>query len=182
MFKIRAGNCRLAVYVMIAVPFQAVILEFICCLTVNTRGLIFTHKTGIVLRSAYHVFDMYVNELGDTVLDTFGSDMPVLNVRDKEGKSTETAALDVLATLDARGNVVIAAVNKDPACNRSLRIIWQDEKPRRYTVRTLAGKSPDSYNDIDKNEVIPGEILNRDYKMEDEISLSPHSVSILKFS
>jgi hypothetical protein len=32
MFKIRAGNCRLTVYVMIAVPFQAVILKFVCYL------------------------------------------------------------------------------------------------------------------------------------------------------
>jgi phosphoglycerate kinase len=29
---------------------------------VNTRGIIYTHKEGIVLRSTYHVFDLYVND------------------------------------------------------------------------------------------------------------------------
>ncbi len=28
---------------------------------VNTRGCIFTHPEGIVLRSTYHVFELYVN-------------------------------------------------------------------------------------------------------------------------
>ncbi|MFV0400768.1 MAG: alpha-L-arabinofuranosidase C-terminal domain-containing protein [Oscillospiraceae bacterium] len=31
---------------------------------VNTRGCIFTHEKGIVLRSTYHVFDLFVNVLG----------------------------------------------------------------------------------------------------------------------
>jgi len=150
---------------------------------VNTRGIIFTHKTGIVLRSTYHVFDMYVNELGDTVLDTFASDMPVLKVRDKEGKSVETTALDVLGTLDTEGHTAIALINKDPANNHSLHLVWMgQEAPRRCNIRTLTGKSVDSYNDIDKSEVIPDKDVIRDYKAEDEICLPPHSITILKFS
>ena len=154
---------------------------------VNTRGLIFTHPKGIVLRSSYHVFDMYANELGETVLDTFATDAPVIKIRDKEGKSAETAALDILATLDSKGNVVMAAVNKDPAYSQSLRLAWQDSwpealhMPRRYAIQTLAGKSPDSYNDIDKNGAIPGEVLSHEYKAEDGIDLPPHSISIIKF-
>jgi alpha-N-arabinofuranosidase len=149
--------------------------------SVNTRGLIFTHKTGIVLRSTYHVFDMYVNELGDTILDTFAPDTPELKVRDKEGNPATTAALDLLATLNNEGRVIIAAVNKDPDRERGLRIVWHGESPRHYAIRTLAGKSTDSYNDIDKNEAVRGEVFNRDYKADEEICLPPHSVSIIRF-
>lgn len=35
----------------------------------NTRGCIYSYKDGIVLRSTYHVFDLYVNYMGDLVLD-----------------------------------------------------------------------------------------------------------------
>ena len=149
---------------------------------VNTRGLIFTHKEGIVLRSTYHVFDMYVNGLGDTVLDALVSDMPVLKVRDKKGNSAETPALDILVTSDTGGKIILAAVNKDPEQKHGLRLAFLGgECPRRYSIRTLEGKSKDSYNDIGKNDAAPGETLSRDYKAEDVISLPPHSISIVRF-
>jgi len=149
--------------------------------SVNTRGLIFTHKTGIVLRSTYHVFDMYVNELGDTILDTFVQNTPELNVRNKEGNLVITTALDLLATLNNERHVIIAAVNKDPVGERGFRLVWHEESPRYYTIRTLTGKSTDSYNDIDINEAVPGEVFSCDYRAEEEIRLPPHSVSILRF-
>ena len=150
---------------------------------VNTRGLIFTHKTGIVLRSTYHVFDMYVNKLGDTVLDTYVSDIPVLNFRNKEGNIVETPALDLLVTLDKDGLIALAAVNKDPVNKQSLRLAWSKEGiPNRCAIQTLSGSNPDSYNDIDRNDAVPNEALVREYKAEDEIGLPPHSVSIVKFS
>lgn len=30
----------------------------------NTRGCIYSYKDGVVLRSTYHVFDLYVNHMG----------------------------------------------------------------------------------------------------------------------
>lgn len=42
---------------------------------INTRGCIFTTEKEIVLRSTYHVFDLYVNYLGDTVLDSWCEEM-----------------------------------------------------------------------------------------------------------
>ena len=36
---------------------------------VNTRGMIFTHPEGIVLRSTYYVFDLFVNELEAEYVD-----------------------------------------------------------------------------------------------------------------
>jgi len=36
---------------------------------VNTRGAIYTFPGGIVKRTTYHVFDMYVHLMGDEVID-----------------------------------------------------------------------------------------------------------------
>jgi alpha-N-arabinofuranosidase len=125
---------------------------------------------------------MYVNELGDTVLDTYAEEMPELKIRDKAGNPAKTTALDLLATLDSRGNVVIAAVNKDPARELGFRLVWQGERPRRYSIHTLAGKSPDSYNGVDKNEAAPEETVSKEYNAEEDIFLPPHSVNVLRFS
>lgn len=65
---------------------------------VNTRGCIFTYPEGIVLRSIYHVFDLYVNYLGDVVLDSWQEDVPVLHVTDKKGGERAVNALDVVVT------------------------------------------------------------------------------------
>ena len=149
---------------------------------VNTRGLIFTHEKGIVLRPAYHVFDMYVNLLGETVLDTFASGIPALKTRDKEGDFVETAALDVLATLNAKGETVLAIVNKDPVNTHCLCPQWlRKDEPCRYIIQTLSGNDPDSYNDIDINEAAPDEAVVREYKAVDNINLPPHSINIVRF-
>jgi alpha-N-arabinofuranosidase len=149
---------------------------------VNTRGCIYTHKDGIVLRSTYHVFDLYVNELGDTVLDAFAEGGPVLNVHDKRGNAAETAAIDAVATLDAKGNVVIAAVNKDPNAAHSLRVeLVGAQTPERVSVHTLAGKTSESYNDIGHEEAVPSEPVVSAYDAAEGITLSPHSVNIIRF-
>ena len=153
---------------------------------VNTRGLIFTHRDGVVLRSAWHVFDMYVNELGDTVLDACAhaetAASALVSVRNKEGRPVETPALDLLATMDGAGNIVIAAVNKDPVSGRGLSLAFSGRPdPRRCTMRSLEGKSPDSFNGVNKNEAVPGAAVTREFKPADEIILPPHSVSILRF-
>jgi alpha-N-arabinofuranosidase len=37
---------------------------------VNSRGMIYADENGIVLRPAYHVFDLYTHYLGDTVANS----------------------------------------------------------------------------------------------------------------
>ncbi len=52
----------------------------------NTRGCIYSYDKGIVLRSTYHVFDLYVNYLGDTVVDIWSdNEMPTMDVNYKWG-------------------------------------------------------------------------------------------------
>jgi alpha-N-arabinofuranosidase len=149
---------------------------------VNTRGCIYTHKDGIVLRSTYYVFDLYVNELGETVLGTYTSGDPVLKVRDKAGKNAETRALDILATLDSGGAVVLAAINKDPVSPREFCVKWQGGPvPSAYRIHTLEGTSAESYNGINHDEAIPAAPRAVTYKPDDAIRLPPHSVSIVRF-
>jgi alpha-N-arabinofuranosidase len=146
---------------------------------VNTRGIIFTHKDGIVLRSTYHVFDLYVNGLGDRVLDTFEEDNPPLRVKDRRGNPVETPALDIIATLDG-GAVVVAAVNKDPSEGKTLRFV-SEKLPPRVALRTLCGKGVDAYNDIGRNDAVPQAPVELPYNPEAGISLPPHSVNIIRF-
>jgi alpha-N-arabinofuranosidase len=149
---------------------------------VNTRGCIYTHKDGIVLRPAYHVFDLYVNNLGETVLDTYTSDDPVLEVRDKAGNRAETGALDTIATLNAEGGIVIAAVNKDAANPREFRVVWPGGSiPSGYCIHTLTGTGTESCNDIDHTGAAPEPPRAAAYKPEDTIRLLPHSVNIIRF-
>jgi alpha-N-arabinofuranosidase len=149
---------------------------------VNTRGCVYTHKDGIVLRSTYHVFDMYVNELGDTVLDAFAESMPEIPVKDKAGNTAKTNALDLAATADSAGNIVIAAINKDHQSAQKLRLeLTGRPLPSRYTIHTLSGKSADSYNDINHDEAVPEAPRTTAYNAGEDIVLPPHSVNIVKF-
>ena len=82
---------------------------------VNTRGCIYTCPEGIVLRSTYHVFDLYVNYLGDIVLDTWSKETPSMKVKAKDGRELSVDALDIVATKwSDRPGLAIAAVNKEP--------------------------------------------------------------------
>ena len=65
----------------------------------NTRGCIYSYKDGVVLRSTYHVFDLYVNHMGDTVLDSWEEgEKNTFTVLDKNGRKVTVNTLDILAT------------------------------------------------------------------------------------
>lgn len=145
----------------------------------NTRGCIYTHAQGLVLRSTYHVFDLYVNYLGDVVLDSWGEDVPVMSVLDKKGQEAAIDTLDVLATRwTDRPGWALAIVNKDPekAHDVSICMPEADGDAVMYSIRGL-GK--DSYNDIDRNEVfIERNTIGR-YRDGMTLSIAPHSVNVL---
>ena len=83
---------------------------------INTRGCIFTTEKEIVLRSTYHVFDLYVNYLGDTVLDSWcKEEMLELTVNHKYGAPVTVDTLDLLATKwTNKEGYALALVNKHP--------------------------------------------------------------------
>lgn len=155
----------------------------------NTRGCIYSHGNGLVLRSTYHVFDLYVNHMGDTVIDLWSDDaMPTMDVRNKKGEPVRVDTLDILATRwSDRDGVAIAAVNKNPSeamevAIRGIRVGARagSEAGAMVTVLCIEGNGTDSYNDIDRDEVnIKGNELGA-YEDGMRVRLAPHSVNVIQ--
>lgn len=119
---------------------------------VNTRGCIYTHKEGIVLRSTYHVFDLYVNYMGDVVLDSWCGDMEKISVRNKAGEPEETDVLDIAATaFSDRAGYAVAVVNK--SAEESKKLALDLEAFGDVRMYYIAGESTESYNDIDHEDI-----------------------------
>ena len=146
----------------------------------NTRGCIYSHEEGIVLRSTYHVFDLYVNQLGDQVIDLWQQgDMPTLTVPHKLGGERTVDALDLLATaFSDKPGMAIAAVNKDPESTHTLRMPL--DKPANITILTLNGDSKDAYNDVGHEGVAVTETALGLCADEVLIELPAHSVNVIQ--
>lgn len=146
----------------------------------NTRGCIYSHEKGIVLRSTYHVFDLYVNYLGDTVIDLWSEETPMMQVTNKKGGKVQIGTLDLLATkwADSR-NIAVAVVNKHPLSDQELALSFRSIQGE-VTIYQLNGSSPDSYNDVDRTEV---EIIEKQlgsFYDGMKIHIAPHSVNIIQ--
>lgn len=146
---------------------------------VNTRGCIYTYSEGIVLRSTYHVFDLYVNYLGDTVLDCWNQGSESMTVKNKAGREVTVEQLDVVATSFAeQEGYAIAVVNKSGSKEaRFLLDLCGEGKVIRYYI---TGSSTESYNDVDHTEVsIQTEELGI-FRRGMEVTVEPHSVNIIQ--
>ena len=145
----------------------------------NTRGCIYTCDEGIVLRSTYHVFDLYVNHMGDTVVDLWPEDVPTMDVPHKQGHTVTVDAVDLLATtFSDRPGMAVAAVNKHPDEAKVIRIPL--EHPAPITMLTVNGASKDSYNDVGREDVRITETALGMREGVAEITLAPHSVNVIK--
>ena len=141
---------------------------------VNTRGAIFTHRDGIVLRPQYFVFKLYANLMKQTVLDTWTEDVPtVAGPRDGE----RVDLVDVVVTRDD-DNYVISAVNKDACNSHSFDLSLLEGQLKEMRIHTVNGPSADSYNDIDRTEV--GIITTEWVPFTGSILLEPHSVNVIE--
>lgn len=116
---------------------------------VNTRGAIFTHEKGIVLRTTYHVFHMYENLMGDEVIDAHITDVPVLHTVDGLQGRQDVPMVDAVATrCSGSGDVALALVNKSPDafCPVSLRMQGtrqdRDDHPHGGLYRRLQRHRP----------------------------------------
>lgn len=143
---------------------------------VNTRGAIFTHKDGIVLRPQFFVFELYANLLKDTVLDLWKEDVPVITGRVQDDYKT-VDAVDIVVTCDDTGYAV-AAVNKDPGKDRTCELRFLEDAPREMRVHTLNGPSVDAYNDVDRTEV--GVCVCEWKPFDGLLTLPPHSVRVIE--
>ena len=149
---------------------------------VNTRGCIFTHKDGIVLRSTYHVFDLYVNYLGDEVLDGWQEQPETMVFRGRDGRTDPVPVLDVIGTRFRRDGVIaVAAVNKHPGEERSLLLGFEGGfTGGEYRVISVRGDSADSFNDVGPERVVLREGPWLPVKNGLEAVLPPHSVQVVQ--
>lgn len=147
---------------------------------VNTRGCIYTYEKGIVLRTTYHVFDLYVNYLGDIVLDSWTETMNTVTVKNSAtGQNEVTGILDVVATaFSDRKGYAVAVVNKHPTGFQELELSINAEGS--CVLYSISGNSTESYNDVDREEVrIEKEDLGC-YKQGMKVQLKPHSVGVIQ--
>ena len=77
-----------------------------------------------------------------------------------------------------RYGIAIAAVNKHPSEAQTIRIPL--EKMSTVTLYRCCGNSPDSYNDVDRNEVFIETLPMGEVEQFAEIELAPHSVNIIQ--
>jgi len=161
---------------------------------VNTRGAIFTHRDGIVLRSMYHVFDLYANHTGSQVLDAHVQ-TPHFEVVDEEAARVARAIkawdgvkpvvsvpyLDAVATLDREASVLSIALSSLHAHEGvSCAIDLGAEAASSATLRWLGAESADSFNDIahpDRVRIDTEEVPVKGTRLT--LDLPPHSVSVL---
>ncbi len=145
---------------------------------VNSRGAIFTHKDGIVLRPTYHVFDLYANHALSKSIQTSTKS------GEFRAEDADVTAMDAALTCSGDGRYALAAVNR------------HDRLPLRMTLRfpesslsetaelwTVTGAYPDSFNDVDR----PGDValIKTDITWDPRnpvCTLSPHSVNIVCFT
>ena len=146
---------------------------------VNTRGCIYTHRDGIVLRSTYHVFDLYVNYLGDVVLDAWTEDMDKINVRNKSGEQEDTDVLDIVATaFEGREGYALAVVNKSANEKKELVLDFAAEGKVRFHF--ITGSSTEAYNDVGNEDVV---IEHREmgvYEQGMKMTMNPHTVGVIQ--
>lgn len=146
---------------------------------VNTRGCIYTYPEGIVLRSTYHVFDLYVNYLGDQVLDCWSPDTVKMHVKNKAGDAVSIDQIDMVATaFSSQEGYALAVVNKSADEPAELTIeLFATGQMVLYSVN---GESTESYNDVGHTGVdIRTEELGR-YEPGKKVTLAPHSVNIIQ--
>lgn len=148
---------------------------------VNTRGCIYTHKDGIVLRSTYHVFDLYVNYLGDVVLDSWTEDMEKMQVKDKAGAKQETDVLDMAATaFSDKEGIAVAVVNKSPSEKKHLTLNLEEECGGRVGFHFISGTGTESYNEVGCEEVKLQYADWGTYTDGMEITIPPHTAGIIQ--
>ncbi|WP_100408075.1 alpha-L-arabinofuranosidase C-terminal domain-containing protein [Bacillus solitudinis] len=148
--------------------------------TVNTRGAIFTHEDGIVLRSTYFVFQLYTTYMGDEVIDSYVSGGDTFRV-DKKGITVEVPSLDVITTRHSlTGDIAIAIVNRHPNEAKECELNIRQYDRTKITLYSLQSDSKDAYNDIDNPTRVSIKeqqlTVNRQPHL---ISVPPHSVNMV---
>lgn len=151
---------------------------------VNTRGAIYTHKGGIVKRSTYFVFELYAKHMEEVVIDSYALNYDIVGI-EKENSTIKVSMLDAVAAKSRDGKTVsISMVNKYP--DKAMEIALNLENLIDYKnveLYSIAGRTKDSFNDVDAPDEVKIEKTNMTRKGEKILVLLPeHSVNILVLS
>jgi alpha-L-arabinofuranosidase len=145
---------------------------------VNARGALYVYPGGIVKRSTFHVFSLYVNRLEKNILpvDLVSEDLV-------QGERSVPVTDAILTCNDAKTRFVMAVVNKSPDKVMTFHPDFTGMKikiPGKLTGVVLKGSSPDDYNDVGAENRVRPEFT--EFKTtEGNISLPPHSLSFITF-
>ncbi len=141
---------------------------------VNQTGPLYVHPGGIVKRTHFHTFEMYVNDLEEYVgnVDINGSKLT-------DGKDS-VSVIDAVATVDKNGNKwAISLVNRHPSKNLECEVKMGDKLLNgTYNARILTGESTESYNDIDHPNRVSPEKVELTFR-NGIVNLPPHSLTIV---
>ena len=145
---------------------------------VNTRGCIFTHDNGLVLRPAYFVFDLYANVLGDTVVDSFVRDVPEGVFTDRHGDPHTVPLVDSVATV-SESLVAVSLVNKHP--RETIQAELEGLPAKGAELQVLTGPTVDAYNDENQAwvSIQTRDDLIRQTRTKLTVKLPPHAVCVL---
>ncbi|RCW46407.1 alpha-L-arabinofuranosidase C-terminal domain-containing protein [Paenibacillus prosopidis] len=149
--------------------------------TVNTRGAIFTHQDGLVLRSSYFVFELYIRHLGDIVVDSWLSENSAFDV-ETAGKTTSVPHVDAVATKRTGSeDLRIALVNRHPDRAESVSLhLGSAVQYSNAVLYSVVGDSKDAYNDIGKEQVrVIEQPLHWNTQSDVRVEIQPHSVNVL---
>ncbi|GGF93877.1 alpha-L-arabinofuranosidase C-terminal domain-containing protein [Paenibacillus abyssi] len=146
--------------------------------TVNTRGAVFTNPEGIVLRSTYHVFALYTQQLGDVVIDSWLGDNRSFTVGEGDA-AVQVPTLDIVATKRTEdASLRTAIVNRHPEQPETI-IVPVGGSYTQATLYSVVGDSKDAYNDVGINQV---RTVRRPLAIEGQqlqFDVEPHSVNVL---
>lgn len=150
--------------------------------TVNTRGALFVHDDGIVKRSTYHVFDLYANSMGETVVDSWLEGGGSFEAATR-GETRNVPDLDAVATLwEADGSLRVSLVNRSPDRTARLELHVGDARfDGAASLQTLTAEDKDSFNDVGHPDTasIRATPTGKARSGTIRVELPPHSVSVL---
>jgi alpha-L-arabinofuranosidase len=141
---------------------------------VNTRGCIYAFPGGIVVRPSYHVFDLFANRMGDSVVDSWLESEHAFEA-EPGGTATRVASLDAVATVDGQtGQLRVSVVNRHPDRALSVEVDAGGYSP--VALSTLAGPDKDACNTIARPDAVRIESRKPGRHV---LELDPHSVNVL---
>ncbi|MCP4761316.1 MAG: hypothetical protein GY870_06015 [archaeon] len=152
---------------------------------VNLLGTIRTDNDGISLTGAYYAFKMLSNHSQDYLIKNTSIECHSYNSK-KYGnliKRTNTPLLRCNATIDKDGNnLSVIIINKHISKPQNINLKLENFEPKKKGIKLeLNSASPFDYNtEEDRNRITLEEMSLNDVHSTMDVTLSPHSVTILK--